>query len=38
MHKKVEDDELHSFEEFQTSASRIINFRYPYFVKHDHYR
>ena len=32
MHKKVEDDELHSFEQFQISASSMINFQYPYFV------
>ena len=30
--KKVEYDELHSFLQFQTSASSIINFRHPYFV------
>ena len=32
MRKKVENDELHSFEQFQTSASSIINFRYPELV------
>ena len=32
MHEKVEDVELHShwYMYFQTSASSIINFRYPY--------
>ena len=32
MHKKVEDDKLHSFQQFQTSACGIFNFRYPYLV------
>ena len=32
MRKKVEDDELQSCQQFQTSSSRIINFCFPYFV------